>query len=134
MTWETRAGSGTRRSCAQLDSHDNFLPEIGQIRDRWSLGRVDVLVPPIPSGGRSATCAAGGCSSGGRRGRLSEMVVRRWGRDTLGEQKVNGRCHMSKQTMTDAPVCTWVAVTDASGRTRMEARWTSATVAPSQAA
>ena len=33
---------------------------------------------------------------------------------------------MSKQTMTGAPVCTWVAVTDASGRTRMEARWTTA--------
>ena len=32
---------------------------------------------------------------------------------------------MSKQTMTGAPVCTWVAVTDASGRTRMEARWSS---------
>ncbi len=30
---------------------------------------------------------------------------------------------MSKHTMTGVPVCTWVAVTDASGRTRMEARW-----------
>ena len=30
---------------------------------------------------------------------------------------------MSKQKMTGAPVCTWVAVTDASGRTHMEARW-----------
>lgn len=30
---------------------------------------------------------------------------------------------MSKHTMTGAPVCTWVAVTDASGRTHMEARW-----------
>ena len=36
---------------------------------------------------------------------------------------------MSKHTMTGAPVCTWVAVTDASGRTRMEARWTSAATA-----
>ncbi len=33
---------------------------------------------------------------------------------------------MSKHQMADAPVCTWVAVTDASGRTRMEARWTTA--------
>ena len=31
---------------------------------------------------------------------------------------------MSKHEMTGAPVCTWVAVTDASGRTHMEARWT----------
>lgn len=31
---------------------------------------------------------------------------------------------MSKQSMTGAPVCTWVAVKDASGRTHMEARWT----------
>jgi hypothetical protein len=30
---------------------------------------------------------------------------------------------MSKHEMTDAPVCTWVAVTDAAGRTHMEARW-----------
>lgn len=30
---------------------------------------------------------------------------------------------MSKHTTTGAPVCTWVAVTDASGRTHMEARW-----------
>jgi hypothetical protein len=30
---------------------------------------------------------------------------------------------MSKQPMTGVPVCTWVAVTDASGRTHMEARW-----------
>jgi hypothetical protein len=29
---------------------------------------------------------------------------------------------MSKQPMTGVPVCTWVAVTDASGRTHMEAR------------
>ena len=31
---------------------------------------------------------------------------------------------MSKQRMTGAPVCTWIAVKDASGRTHMEARWT----------
>ena len=31
---------------------------------------------------------------------------------------------MSKQPMSGRPVCTWVAVTDASGRARMEARWT----------
>jgi hypothetical protein len=30
---------------------------------------------------------------------------------------------MSKQKMTGVPVCTWVPVTDASGRTHMEARW-----------
>ena len=41
---------------------------------------------------------------------------------------------MSKHTMTGAPVCTWVAVTDASGRTRMEARWSSAAVVSSAAA
>ena len=29
---------------------------------------------------------------------------------------------MSKQSMTDRPVCAWVAVTDASGRAHMEAR------------
>jgi len=52
----------------------------------------------------------------------------------LGEQKVNGRCHMSKQTMTDAPVCTWVAVTDESGRTHMEAHWTTATAVAAHAA
>jgi hypothetical protein len=57
------------------------------------------------------------------------MVVRQWGSAILGEQKVNGRCHMSKHTMTEAPVCTWIAVTDASGRTHMEARWAVAPVA-----
>ena len=36
---------------------------------------------------------------------------------------------MSKHTMTGAPVCTWIAVTDASGRTHMEARWTTAAAA-----
>lgn len=41
---------------------------------------------------------------------------------------------MSKQSMSGMPVCTWVAVTDASGRTRMEARWSSATAAHSEAA
>jgi hypothetical protein len=30
---------------------------------------------------------------------------------------------MSKREMAGAPVCRWVAVTDASGRTHMEARW-----------
>lgn len=30
---------------------------------------------------------------------------------------------MKDHNMTDRPMCTWVAVTDASGRTRMEARW-----------
>lgn len=41
---------------------------------------------------------------------------------------------MSKQSMSGVPVCTWVAVTDASGRTRMEARWSLATTAHSAAA
>ncbi|WP_282594804.1 hypothetical protein [Nocardioides sp. SYSU D00065] len=41
---------------------------------------------------------------------------------------------MSKHKMSDAPVCTWVAVTDASGRTHMEARWSCATTVVSQAA
>lgn len=41
---------------------------------------------------------------------------------------------MSKHEMTAAPVCTWVAVTDTSGRTHMEARWAVATVASIQAA
>ena len=40
---------------------------------------------------------------------------------------------MSKQ-MTGAPVCTWVAVTDASGRTHMEARWSVASATRSEAA
>ena len=54
---------------------------------------------------------------------MSVRLVHQWGRVTLSEHKVNGRCHMSKQSMTGRPVCAWVAVTDASGRTRMEARW-----------
>jgi len=41
---------------------------------------------------------------------------------------------MSKHEMTGAPVCTWVAVTDASGRTHMEARWSVAPVAHTAAA
>ena len=41
---------------------------------------------------------------------------------------------MSKQRMTGAPVCTWTAVTDASGRTHMEARWTTAPAAEAVAA
>ncbi len=41
---------------------------------------------------------------------------------------------MSKHQMTGVPVCTWVAVTDASGRTRMEARWASAAVVSTEAA
>lgn len=41
---------------------------------------------------------------------------------------------MSKHTMSNAPVCTWVAITDASGRTHMEARWSIAGAAQTQAA
>ena len=36
---------------------------------------------------------------------------------------------MSKHTMTEVPVCSWVAITDASGRTHMEARWSVASAA-----
>ena len=61
-------------------------------------------------------------------------MVRWWGGANLGEQKVNGRCHMSKHAMTAAPVCTWVAVTDASGRTHMEARWSVSSAAQPHAA
>jgi hypothetical protein len=41
---------------------------------------------------------------------------------------------MSKHTMSDVLVCTWVAVTDASGRTHMEARWSIAGAVHTQAA
>ncbi|WP_260988503.1 hypothetical protein [Nocardioides sp. zg-1228] len=41
---------------------------------------------------------------------------------------------MSTQTMTDRPVCTWTPVTDASGRTRMEARWSTSSVFSAQVA
>lgn len=41
---------------------------------------------------------------------------------------------MSKQSMSGSPVCTWVAVTDASGRTRMEARWSIAPTVSTKAA
>jgi len=41
---------------------------------------------------------------------------------------------MSKHQMTGAPVCSWIPVTDASGRTHMEARWTIAAVAVRSAA
>ncbi len=41
---------------------------------------------------------------------------------------------MSKHTMTERPVCTWVPVTDASGRTHMEARWLPAAAAVRSAA
>lgn len=41
---------------------------------------------------------------------------------------------MGKHAMTGGPVCRWVAVTDASGRTHMEARWSVATAAHTAAA
>ena len=112
----------------------NFLPEIGQELAAGSLGRWIGLIPFVPSGEdvhlrRKGVDASGGCPTD-----LSESVVRWWGRGTFGEHKVNGRCHMSKQRMTGAPVCTWVAVTDASGRTRMEARWSTAEAVATQAA
>ena len=41
---------------------------------------------------------------------------------------------MSKHQMTGVPVCRWVPVTDASGRTHMEARWTTVVDAARSAA
>lgn len=41
---------------------------------------------------------------------------------------------MSKHETTGAPVCSWVPVTDRSGRTHMEARWTTAVAAVRSAA
>ena len=41
---------------------------------------------------------------------------------------------MSKQSMTDRPVCAWVPVTDASGRTHMEARWSTVETVATHAA
>ncbi|WP_277988333.1 hypothetical protein [Nocardioides sp. S5] len=41
---------------------------------------------------------------------------------------------MSKHSMTGAPVCTWVSVIDASGRTHLEARWSVAPTAQAAAA
>jgi len=41
---------------------------------------------------------------------------------------------MSKQSMAGRPICTWVAVMDASGRTRMEARWTTVETVATHAA
>ena len=41
---------------------------------------------------------------------------------------------MSKHEVTAAPVCTWVPVTDASGHTHMEARWSVASAAQRHAA
>ena len=41
---------------------------------------------------------------------------------------------MSKQSMTTRPVCAWVAVTDASGRTHMEARWSTVETVATHAA
>ena len=41
---------------------------------------------------------------------------------------------MSKHQMSGALVCSWIPVTDASGRTSMEARWTTAAAAAVQSA
>ena len=41
---------------------------------------------------------------------------------------------MSKQSMTCRPVCVWVAITDESGRTRMEARWSAVETVATHAA
>ncbi len=41
---------------------------------------------------------------------------------------------MSNHAMADVPTCHWVAVTDASGRTHMEARWSVGAVAHTAAA
>ena len=41
---------------------------------------------------------------------------------------------MGKQSMTGALVCRWVAVTDAAGRTYMEARWSATETVAAQVA
>ena len=41
---------------------------------------------------------------------------------------------MSKHTMVEGPVCRWIRVTDETGRTHMEARWTVAAAAVRHAA
>ena len=112
----------------------NFLPEFGQNPPLNPGGALPV--PPLLSQvGEGARLDPGWMPGGGDQGpHPSETLVRQWGRATFGEHKVNGRCRMSKQSMTGAPVCTWVSVTDASGRTRMEARWTAVNTAATRAA
>ncbi len=41
---------------------------------------------------------------------------------------------MSKHEMTGVPVCRWIVVADATGRTHMEARWSVSPVAHAAAA
>ena len=114
-TWETRAGSGTPSACDMAGANANFLPEIGQIRavgPRWA--RRSASDTP-PSGAVETASEPHECSSGADSTDLSEAKVRGWGRARLGEQKVNGRCRMSKKKVTGVPVCTWVEVVDPVG-------------------
>jgi hypothetical protein len=61
-------------------------------------------------------------------------------RGTLGERKMNGRCHMRDfemtTEMTSELTMRWVPVLDADGRARLEARWVPASnaAAPTHAA
>lgn len=41
---------------------------------------------------------------------------------------------MDRQKSTARPTCSWIAVTDAQGRTRMEARWLTAPTSVARAA
>lgn len=115
-------------------SNANFLPEIGQNFVPSGYRHPAGWVTYVPSGADAAFDRYTATAGGELRPHFSQMMVRQWGHATLGEQKVNGRCHMSKHTMTGVPVCTWIAVKDASGRTHMEARWSVATVAHTAAA
>jgi hypothetical protein len=49
--------------------------------------------------------------------------------DTQGEQKMNRRCPMPVDQANERPVMQWVPVLDASGRTHLEARWTTPSAA-----
>ncbi|ABL84099.1 hypothetical protein Noca_4604 [Nocardioides sp. JS614] len=65
-------------------------------------------------------------SSGGQGPEFAGLVTPGWNWATLGEQKMNERRPMTNTTMTNSLVQTWVPVTDADGRTHLEARWTPA--------
>jgi hypothetical protein len=45
------------------------------------------------------------------------------GTDTLGEQKVNGRCLTMNEPTVERLEMRWLPVIDAGGHTRMEATW-----------
>jgi hypothetical protein len=46
-----------------------------------------------------------------------------WGWVSLGERKVNRRCHMTDAKMTSRLEMRWVPVVDQRGRKHLEARW-----------